>query len=128
MGSLCVNNAQAQQSIMAGSSIINLYNLETNYTFGIKDALLEKDTSVAARMQRMQQNYEQEGMRRSVEGVMLVHQHNHPHVLLLQIGGTFFKLYVIITFVLVTCYTINVYIILSLCNSFNTLKFILYTN
>ncbi len=123
-----MNNAQAQQSIMAGSSIINLYNLETNYTFGIKDALLEKDTSVAARMQRMQQNYEQEGMRRSVEGVMLVHQHNHPHVLLLQIGGTFFKLYVIITFVLVTCYTINVYIILSLCNSFNTLKFILYTN
>jgi hypothetical protein len=77
------------------SNIINLYNLESNYTFGIKDALLEKDTSVSARLQRMKQNYEQEGMRRSVEGIMLVHQHNHPHVLLLQIGGTFFKLYVL---------------------------------
>ena len=79
------------------SNIINLYNLESNYTFGIKDALLEKDTSVSARLQRMKTNYEQEGMRRSVEGIMLVHQHNHPHVLLLQIGGTFFKLYVLIT-------------------------------
>jgi hypothetical protein len=77
------------------SHIINLYNLESNYTFGIKDALLEKDTSVSARLQRMKTNYEQEGMRRSVEGIMLVHQHNHPHVLLLQIGGTFFKLYVL---------------------------------
>lgn len=84
--------AQSQDNIM--SHIINLYNLESNYTFGIKDALLEKDTSVSARLQRMKQNYEQEGMRRSVEGIMLVHQHNHPHVLLLQIGGTFFKLYV----------------------------------
>jgi cleavage and polyadenylation specificity factor subunit 5 len=53
---------------------------------------IQTDTSVAARLARMKQNYEQEGIRRSVEGVMVVHQHNHPHVLLLQIGGTFFKL------------------------------------
>jgi len=74
------------------ASTLNLYNLESNYTFGIKEPLMEKDTSVADRLARMKQNYENEGMRRSVEGVMLVHQHNHPHVLLLQIGGTFFKL------------------------------------
>jgi len=73
------------------ASTLNLYGLE-NYTFGVKDPLREKDTSVVARLARMKQNYEQEGMRRSVEGVMVVHQHNHPHVLLLQIGGTFFKL------------------------------------
>lgn len=30
-------------------------------------------------------------MRHSVEGVLLVHEHNLPHVLLLQLG-TFFKL------------------------------------
>ena len=36
--------------------------------------------------------YEREGMRRSVEGILLVQEHNHPHVLLLQLGQTFFKL------------------------------------
>lgn len=36
--------------------------------------------------------YEREGMRRSVEAVILVHEHNHPHILLLQIGMSFFKL------------------------------------
>jgi hypothetical protein len=70
---------------------ISLYPLE-NYTFGIKEAQLEKDASVAARLSRMKEKYEKEGMRRSVEGVLLVHQHKHPHVLLLQIGNTFFKL------------------------------------
>jgi len=38
--------------------------------------------------------YEKEGMRRVVEGILLVHNHGHPCVLLLQIGNTFFKLYV----------------------------------
>jgi hypothetical protein len=70
---------------------INLYPLE-NYTFGIKEAQLEKDTSVAARLARMKEKYEKEGLRRSVDGIMLVHQHKHPHVLLLQIGNSFFKL------------------------------------
>ena len=32
------------------------------------------------------------GMRRSVDGVLLVHEHGLPHVLLLQLGTTFFKL------------------------------------
>ena len=32
-------------------------------------------------------------MRRTVDGVILVHDHGHPHVLLLQLGnGAFFKL------------------------------------
>ena len=37
-------------------------------------------------------SYEREGMRRSVEGVVLVQEHNHPHVLMIQMGVTFFKL------------------------------------
>jgi cleavage and polyadenylation specificity factor subunit 5 len=41
----------------------------------------------------MKLKYAEEGMRRTVEGVLLVHLHNHPHVLLLQIGDSFFKLY-----------------------------------
>ncbi|KAL7072190.1 hypothetical protein ACQ4LE_008710 [Meloidogyne hapla] len=70
---------------------INLYPL-TNYTFGTKDAQSEKDHSVQARFQRMREEYDKVGMRRSVEAVLLVHEHSLPHVLLLQIGSTFFKL------------------------------------
>lgn len=64
----------------------------TNYTFGTKEALFEKDPSVPARFQRMRDEFEKIGMRRSVEGVLLVHEHGLPHVLLLQLGTTFFKL------------------------------------
>jgi hypothetical protein len=64
----------------------------TNYTFGTKDALYERDSSVQARFQRMREEFSTMGMRRSVEAVLLVHEHNLPHVLLLQLGTTFFKL------------------------------------
>lgn len=64
----------------------------TNYTFGTKEALYERDSSVPARFQRMREEFEKIGMRRSVEGVLLVHEHGLPHVLLLQLGTTFFKL------------------------------------
>lgn len=40
----------------------------------------------------MRDEFAQIGMRRSVEGVLLVHEHRLPHVLLLQLGTTFFKL------------------------------------
>lgn len=64
----------------------------TNYTFGTKEPLFERDPSVPARFQRMRDEFEKIGMRRSVEGVLLVHEHGLPHVLLLQLGTTFFKL------------------------------------
>ncbi|CAB3407799.1 unnamed protein product [Caenorhabditis bovis] len=70
---------------------INVYPL-TNYTFGTKDAQAEKDKSVAERFKRMRDEYDVVGMRRSVEAVLIVHEHSLPHVLLLQIGTTFFKL------------------------------------
>ncbi|XP_075164780.1 cleavage and polyadenylation specificity factor subunit 5 [Haematobia irritans] len=70
---------------------INLYPL-TNYTFGTKEPLFEKDPSVPSRFQRMREEFDRIGMRRSVEGVLLVHEHGLPHVLLLQLGTTFFKL------------------------------------
>lgn len=40
----------------------------------------------------MREEFDRIGMRRSVEGVLLVHEHGLPHVLLLQLGTTFFKL------------------------------------
>ncbi len=47
---------------------------------------------MAARLQRLQNNYEDLGMRRTVEAVLVVHEHGHPHVLMLQIANAFFKL------------------------------------
>lgn len=44
------------------------------------------------RAPRAARSYEREGLRRSVEGVLLVQEHGHPHVLLLQLGQAFFKL------------------------------------
>uniref|UniRef100_A0A8V1A1G9 Cleavage and polyadenylation specificity factor subunit 5 n=1 Tax=Gallus gallus TaxID=9031 RepID=A0A8V1A1G9_CHICK len=72
-------------------SLPALYPL-TNYTFGTKEPLYEKDSSVAARFQRMREEFDKIGMRRTVEGVLIVHEHRLPHVLLLQLGTTFFKL------------------------------------
>ena len=36
--------------------------------------------------------HRQFGMRRHVEGIILVHRHGHPHILLLQLAQNFFKL------------------------------------
>lgn len=76
---------------ITGERTVRLYPL-TNYTFGTKEALYEKDSSVQARFTRMREEYEKFGMRKTVEGVLIVHEHGLPHVLLLQLGTTFFKL------------------------------------
>ncbi|KAK2112541.1 Nudix hydrolase 21, chloroplastic [Saguinus oedipus] len=70
---------------------INLYPL-TNYTFGTKEPLYEKESSVAARFQRMREGFDKIGMRRTVEGALIVREHRLPRVLLLQLETTFFKL------------------------------------
>ena len=51
---------------------------------------------MSARLQRLQNNYEDFGMRRTVEGILVVHDHGHPHILMLQIANAFFKLCVFI--------------------------------
>ncbi|ODN05735.1 Cleavage and polyadenylation specificity factor subunit 5 [Orchesella cincta] len=73
-------NAKAQTN---GPTTTSAYNLNrtihlyplSNYTFGTKDPLYERDPSVPARFQRMRDEFEKIGMRRSVEGVLLVHEH-----------------------------------------------------
>lgn len=76
---------------VAMSNTIALYPL-SNFTFSTKEAQPEEDPSVSARLQRLQNNYEDFGMRRTVEGVLVVHDHGHPHILMLQIANAFFKL------------------------------------
>ncbi|KAL4209221.1 cleavage and polyadenylation specificity factor, 25 kDa subunit [Rhizopus microsporus] len=66
--------------------------LYQNYTLATKEPQPEEDPSVSARLRRLESDYNQHGMRRSVEAVLVVHQHNHPHVLMLQIANSFFKL------------------------------------
>jgi hypothetical protein len=72
---------------------IRLYPL-SNYTFGTKENQPEEDPSVLARLHRLQEHYEVHGMRRTCEGVLVCHEHSHPHILMLQIANAFFKLYV----------------------------------
>ncbi|KAK5079521.1 hypothetical protein LTR70_009584 [Exophiala xenobiotica] len=70
---------------------IRLYPL-SNYTFQTKETQPEEDPSVAARLKRLEEHYEKHGMRRTCEGILVCHEHNHPHVLMLQIANAFFKL------------------------------------
>jgi len=65
-----------------------LYPLE-NYTFGKKDATAQRETGLTARLNRHRKKYETEGMRRVVEGLLLVQDHRMPYVLLLQDGSEF---------------------------------------
>ncbi|KAI9721689.1 MAG: hypothetical protein M1828_005057 [Chrysothrix sp. TS-e1954] len=70
---------------------LRLYPL-SNYTFGTKETQPEEDPSVLARLKRLEEHYVEHGMRRTCEGILVCHEHNHPHILMLQIANAFFKL------------------------------------
>lgn len=70
---------------------VTLYPL-SNYTFGVKETQPEEDPSVIARLKRLEEHYAEHGMRRTCEGILVCHEHNHPHILMLQIANAFFKL------------------------------------
>ncbi|WPG98750.1 Cleavage/polyadenylation specificity factor subunit 5 like protein [Acrodontium crateriforme] len=70
---------------------VRLYPL-SNYTFGTKETQPEEDPSVKDRLRRLEEHYDQYGMRRTAEGVLVCHEHNHPHILMLVIANAFFKL------------------------------------
>jgi len=74
----------------------------SNYTFGTKESVFEKDFNHHKRIARMREEFAKWGMRRSVEGVLIVHEHSLPHLLLLQLGANFFKLYVAVICTLMT--------------------------
>jgi cleavage and polyadenylation specificity factor subunit 5 len=64
----------------------------SNYSFGSKAPKQEKDNSVPARLERLRQKYSTEGVRHSVDALPIVYEHGHPHVLLFQVGMSYFKL------------------------------------
>jgi cleavage and polyadenylation specificity factor subunit 5 len=64
----------------------------SGYSFDQKEAQPEEDPTVAARLNRLQAEYDLHGMRTTVEAILVVHEHGHPHILMLQIANSFFKL------------------------------------
>lgn len=71
--------------------IVPLYPLG-GYTFGVKDAQPVDDPTTAAMLKNLQLEYEKQGTRHSVDAVLVVHEHGHPHILMLQISPTMFIL------------------------------------
>ncbi|OMJ15068.1 Pre-mRNA cleavage factor Im 25 kDa subunit 2 [Smittium culicis] len=71
---------------------LNIYPLE-NYAITSKEPLSDEDVSVQARIERLKAEYSSTGHTvKNVEAVMLVHEHNFPHVLMLQTANTYFRL------------------------------------
>ncbi|KAK8854608.1 hypothetical protein IAR55_003347 [Kwoniella newhampshirensis] len=62
------------------------------YTFIEREAQPEEDNSVTARIKRLEQQFGETGVRRSVEAIMIVNNHGFPHVLVLQVANAFYKL------------------------------------
>ena len=83
---------EAVLAMRGGARLVVDVHALSNYTFGTKRARGEKDSSAAARLLRMKAQYEREGKRRSVGAICMVSQHRTPHILLLQITPTSFKL------------------------------------
>ncbi|KAH7651944.1 cleavage and polyadenylation specificity factor subunit 5 protein [Dioscorea alata] len=72
--------------------VVDVYPLN-RYYFGSKEAISKKDDDdLVDRIQRLKANYEENGLRVCVEGVLLVELFGRPHVLLLQVKNTFFRL------------------------------------
>ncbi|KAF9617729.1 hypothetical protein IFM89_038229 [Coptis chinensis] len=73
------------------TSTVNIYPL-SNYYFGSKQSLNIKDETQAEHAQRMKANYATHGLRTCVEAVLVVELHKHPHLLVLQVRNSVFKL------------------------------------
>ena len=70
-------------------SSITLYSLG-NYSFGSKDSIPDLDQSRI--IDSLYQHVSSKGMKTSVQGVLLVHEHNHPHLLMIQNSKGLFSL------------------------------------
>ncbi|XP_022730161.1 pre-mRNA cleavage factor Im 25 kDa subunit 1-like isoform X1 [Durio zibethinus] len=70
---------------------VDIYPLSCYY-FGSKEAIAFKDETLYDRINRMKSNYAAYGLRTSVEAVILVELFKHPHLLLLQVRNSIFKL------------------------------------
>ncbi|KAL5572424.1 hypothetical protein UlMin_022021 [Ulmus minor] len=84
-------NGRENSSDQNRSFVLDIYPL-SSYYFGSKEALPFKDETLADRVQRMKSNYAAHGLRTCVEAVVVVELFKHPHLLLLQVRNSIFKL------------------------------------
>ncbi|XP_044464110.1 pre-mRNA cleavage factor Im 25 kDa subunit 1-like isoform X2 [Mangifera indica] len=73
------------------SYVLDIHPL-SRYYFGSKKPIPLKDETVHDRLQRMKSNYAAHGLRTCVEAVILVELFKHPHLLLLEVRNSIFKL------------------------------------
>ncbi|XP_021911179.1 pre-mRNA cleavage factor Im 25 kDa subunit 1 [Carica papaya] len=85
------NHDTTHQSTTDQPQVVGLYPLSCYY-FGSTQPLSFKDETLADRVQRFKLNYAAHGLRTRVEGILLVELFKHPHLLLLQVRNSIFKL------------------------------------
>ncbi|OVA04478.1 Cleavage/polyadenylation specificity factor subunit 5 [Macleaya cordata] len=89
---MAVSSAQHNNNSIESSYVVNIYPLNCYY-FGSKEAVLPKtETTYYDQIQKWKANYSINGMRTCVAAVMLVELFNQPHLLVLQVRNSFFKL------------------------------------
>ncbi|RDX61809.1 Pre-mRNA cleavage factor Im 25 kDa subunit 1, partial [Mucuna pruriens] len=70
---------------------LDIYPL-SSYYFGSKDAIPFNDPTLPDRALRIKSNYAARGIRTCVEALLLVELFKHPHLLLLQVRNSIYKL------------------------------------
>ncbi|KAM3712795.1 hypothetical protein ACB098_01G209300 [Castanea mollissima] len=86
-----VSQSSGNSDDQSHATVIDIYSL-SNYYFGSKEVIPFKDETLADRVQRMKSNYAAHGLRTCVQAVILVELFKHPHLLLLQVRNSIFKL------------------------------------
>ncbi|KAL8498037.1 hypothetical protein ACS0TY_021392 [Phlomoides rotata] len=84
-------NGNSHRRDTSSSSVLDIYPLSCYY-FGSKESVALKSETVADRVLRMKANYDAYGMRNCVAAVIVVELFKHPHLLLLQVQNSIYKL------------------------------------
>lgn len=77
--------------MMSSHLVVKVHPLSC-YSYGKKEAKVDKDVFPSDRLNRMRANFMRDGLRTYVEGLLLVHEYGHPHLLLLQKGNKIIRL------------------------------------
>ncbi|KAK6126766.1 hypothetical protein DH2020_039491 [Rehmannia glutinosa] len=73
------------------SNVLDIYPLSCYY-FGSRGSASFKNETISDRVLRMKANYDAYGMRNCVAAVIVVELFKHPHLLLLQVQNSIYKL------------------------------------
>eukprot|EP00252_Welwitschia_mirabilis_P015849 TRINITY_DN35231_c0_g1_i1.p1 TRINITY_DN35231_c0_g1~~TRINITY_DN35231_c0_g1_i1.p1 ORF type:complete len:200 (+),score=45.78 TRINITY_DN35231_c0_g1_i1:148-747(+) len=77
---------------MASDSMVLRIHPLAGFSFGKKEGSVKKGSLTTGNLDRMKSNYMRDGIRRCVEGILLMKEYSHPHLLLLQEGNKILRL------------------------------------